>query len=176
MSSTQVTSAAETTDDNLSRQLQEWTQTSFTDLYNLGKDPQAQTLFTPDAQITLNGAVLSPEKYNEHITEQRGAAPRIDVVWGDVLAKPEAESCSILFKGSYTITRSLKFRLRAGPMQTLTHIVLEARVAEIDSERKITSLLQTETYENPPVHLAPVPAGVASSQGDTSGVDNGQGS
>lgn len=92
MSSTQATSAAETTNDNLSRQLQEWTQTSLTDIYKLDKDPQAQMLFTPDAQISINGDVLSPEKYNEHITGQRGAATRIDIVWGEVLANPEDES------------------------------------------------------------------------------------
>jgi hypothetical protein len=88
------TSTAETTDDNLSRQLREWTQTSLTDLYNVDKDPQAQTLFTPDAQITINGDVLSPEKYNEHITGQRasGVVTRIDIVWGDVLVTPEHES------------------------------------------------------------------------------------
>ena len=90
--STQVISTAESTDDNLSRQLQEWTQTSLTDLYNLDKDPQAQTLFTPDAQITVNGDIPSPEKYNEHITGQRGVATRIDIVWGDVLAIPEDAS------------------------------------------------------------------------------------
>ena len=39
------------------------------------------------------------------------------------------EQCSILFKGSYTITRSSKLRILGGPMQTLTHVVLEARYA-----------------------------------------------
>ncbi|KAH9055388.1 hypothetical protein EDB87DRAFT_1641592 [Lactarius vividus] len=176
MSSTQATAAAGTTDDslNLSKQLQEWTQTSFTDLYNLDQDPQTQTLFTPDAQITFNGEVLSLEKYDEHIKEQRGGATRVDVLWESVLANPEDESRSVLFKGSYTITRSLRFRLRAAPMQTLTHVVLEARVVEVDLNRKIVSLLQTETYDRPPVHLAPVPAVI--SQGDTSEVDGTQGS
>jgi len=98
------------------------------------------------------------------------------LVWGDVVALPEDVSCSISFKGSYTVTRSLKFRLRAGPMQTITHVVLEARVVEIDSEPKITSLLQTETVDRPPVHLAPVPVDSVSSQGDASVVDTSQGS
>ncbi len=91
MSSTQATAAAGTTDDNLSRQLQ-WTQTSFTDLYNLDQEPQTQTLFTLDAQITVNGDVLSLEKYDEHIREQRGGATRVDILWEDVLANPEDES------------------------------------------------------------------------------------
>ncbi|KAI9452285.1 hypothetical protein BJY52DRAFT_1293819 [Lactarius psammicola] len=177
MSSTQPAAAAGTTDDNLSRQLQEWTQTSFTDLYNLDKDPQTQTLFASDAQITVNGDVLSLEKYDEHIREQRGGATRVDILWENVLANPEDESVrSVLFKGSYTITRSLRFRLRAAPMQTSTHVVLEARVVEVNSERKIASLLQTETYDRTPVHLTPVPAGSVSSQGDTSEVEGSQGS
>ena len=83
---TQATSTA-ATDSNLSTQLQ----TSFADLYNLDKEPQAQTLFTSDAQITLNAAVLSLEQYNEHILEQRAAATHINVVWADVLAIPENE-------------------------------------------------------------------------------------
>ncbi|KAI9441928.1 hypothetical protein H4582DRAFT_1935943 [Lactarius indigo] len=170
MSSTQTAATAEATIDDLSRQVQAWTQTSFTDLYNLDQDPQTQTLFTPDAQITVNGEVLSLEKFDEHIKVQRGGATRVDILWEDVLASPEDDSRSVLFKGSYTITRSLKFRLRAAPMQTLTHVVLEARV---DSDRKIASLLQTETYDRPPVHLTPVPVG--SSQGDTPEVDSTQG-
>jgi hypothetical protein len=170
-----VVAAAGTTYDNLSKQLQEWTQTSFTNLYNLDKDPQTQSLFVPGAQITVNGDKLSPEKYDEHIKEVRTGATRIDVVWGDVVAIPEEKSCSISFKGSYTITRSSKIRLLGGPMQTLTHIVLEARVIEIDSEQKITSLLQTETFERPPVHF-PAPVGPASSQGDAAPADASQGS
>jgi hypothetical protein len=92
MSSTQVVAAAGTTYDNLSKQLQEWTQTSFTNLYNLDKDPQTQSLFVPGAQITVNGDKLSPEKYDEHIKEVRTGATRIDVVWGDVVAIPEEKS------------------------------------------------------------------------------------
>ena len=92
MSPTQAAAAAGTTGDSLSRQLQEWTQTSFTDLYNRDQDPQTQALFTPDAQITVNGDKLSLDKFDEHIKELRGAATRVDILWGDVLAIPEDES------------------------------------------------------------------------------------
>ena len=92
MSSTQTAAAAGTTGDSLSRQLQEWTQSSFTDLYNHDRDPQTQALFTPDAQITVNGDKLSLDKFDEHIKELRGAATRVDILWGDVLAIPEDES------------------------------------------------------------------------------------
>jgi hypothetical protein len=92
MSSTQVAAAARTTYDNLSKQLQEWTQTSFTNLYNLNQDPHTQSLFVPDAQITVNGDKLSPEKYDEHIKEVRAGATRVDIVWGDIVAIPEDKS------------------------------------------------------------------------------------
>ena len=89
---TQVAAAAGTTYDNLSKQLQEWTQTSITNLYNLNQDPQTQSLFAPDAQITVNGDKLSPEKYDEQIKEVRAGATHIDTVWGDILSVPEDKS------------------------------------------------------------------------------------
>ena len=89
---TQVAAAAGTTYDNLSKQLQEWTQTSITNLYNLDQDPQTQSLFVPDAQITVNGDKLSPEKYDEQIKEVRAGATQINTVWGDIVSVPEDKS------------------------------------------------------------------------------------
>ena len=89
---TQVAAAAGTTYDNLSKQLQEWTQTSITNLYNLDQDPQTQSLFVPDAQITVNGDKLSPEKYDEQVKEVRAGATQINTVWGDIVSVPEDKS------------------------------------------------------------------------------------
>ena len=89
---TQVAAAAGTTYDNLSKQLQEWTQTSITNLYNLDQDPQIQSLFVPDAQITVNGDKLSPEKYDEQVKEVRAGATQINTVWGDIVSVPEDKS------------------------------------------------------------------------------------
>jgi len=86
---TSTTTAAETTNDGLSRQLQEWTQSSLANLYNLDRDPQVQALFTPDATITVNGDEISLEQYDAHIREQRVATTRIAVRWEDVLAFPD---------------------------------------------------------------------------------------
>ena len=108
MSSTEVAAAAGATGDNLSRQFQEWTQTWFTNLYNLDQDPQIQALFTPDAQITVNGDKLSPEKYDEHIKGLRAAATQVDILWGDVLAIPDDESvrCRLSPVIAATLTRA----------------------------------------------------------------------
>jgi hypothetical protein len=92
MSSTEVTAAAGTTDDNLLRQLQEWTQSSLTALYNLDQEPQTQALFTPDAQIIVNGDKLSPDQYDEQIKELRTAAAKIDTHWENIVAIPEDDS------------------------------------------------------------------------------------
>ena len=92
MSSTQVTAAAGTTDDDLLRQLQEWTQSSITALYNLDQEPQTQALFTADAQITVNGDKLSPDQYDEQIKELRAAAAKINTHWEDIVVIPEGDS------------------------------------------------------------------------------------
>ncbi|KAI0291236.1 hypothetical protein B0F90DRAFT_1824043 [Multifurca ochricompacta] len=156
------------------RELQEWAQSTLTNLYSLDQALQIPTLFTPDAELSINGDKLTLEKFEDHIKAQNGVAIRTDISWTNALAISGDEPYIALFEGSYTLTRSLRMRLRAAPMQvhqfyTSTHY--SHRVVESGSERKFASLIQTETYERPPVHLPPV--GAVSPQGASESNEEG---
>ncbi|KAI0264215.1 hypothetical protein BC834DRAFT_884290 [Gloeopeniophorella convolvens] len=147
-----------TSTDSSPTQLQEWAQSALASLYSLDQDPPTQTLFTSDAQITINDEAFTPDTFHERLSGLRGAASRVNISWEEARATLNADSDSALFEGIYTITRSLKLRLRAAPMQSLTHAKVQAQLVGPGTDLKIASLSQTETYERPPVNLHPVGA------------------
>jgi len=126
--------------------------------------------YATDISITINGAATTRDDFIQSVQQKTAAISGVSFDWGHVIVVPDDPSLpneSGIVSASYTMTRSLKIRIRAGPMQIMTKVVFQARV-ECDSpqssygsdtttdSRKIVKLFMTSVDEQVPINFSPV--------------------
>ena len=86
------------------------------------------SVMSPNAVVVVNGQKIDAELLKENYEGLRGATAHIDLEWGDVKEESTegAGYDSGTVVGEYTITRSLRFRIRVGPAQAKTKIRFRA--------------------------------------------------
>ena len=121
--------------------LSAWFKAQIERLYNVSEesDLQAQLgdIFTDNARIVLNHKPISVDDFNREFTSRRFAVVGETLDWqhivdarnedkaeGDGLCPDDEVEGTVA--GSYIVTRSLKFRIRAAPAQRKCHVVFSA--------------------------------------------------
>lgn len=148
--------------------LQNWTKAQLTSLFtsdDASFDDAFEATFGRDVSISREGdsssssSSSSRDELKEHYRAQRAAMTKVDITWGDVevVSKDSNNPDEAgTVTGSFTITRSLHFRLRAGPMQTQNVVSFKAIVeqdqtaVEGPDKRRIVLFEDNEKVEPPP--------------------------
>ncbi|KAH8110376.1 hypothetical protein DFH11DRAFT_1514418 [Phellopilus nigrolimitatus] len=135
--------------------LKEWTRERLSALYTAPTEDafhaSFESAFAPAcAHVRLNGEEVERNEFKSRIMSMRAPMTSADVKWEDLNTVEEEEARGTV-SGSWTVVRSLKFRLRAAPAQMKRVITFNARVepgdsAGEDDPRRIVSL--TETVED----------------------------
>ncbi|KAK0490124.1 hypothetical protein EDD18DRAFT_550679 [Armillaria luteobubalina] len=114
--------------------LTEWAKSQFS---NLLKEPGNQleevSVFTADAQVLVNHSQVSVEQFKKSLAEKFGAGVVQDVQinWKELIHDEEVG----IVAGFVDVTRSMKFRIRAGPAQIHTYISLSMKVSQEGDQR-----------------------------------------
>jgi len=126
--------------------------------------------YATDISITINGAATTRDDFIQSVQQKTAAISGVSFDWGHVIVVPDDPSLpneSGIVSGTYTMTRSLKIRIRAGPAQIMTKVVFQARV-ECDlpqssygsdtatDSQKIVKLSMTSVDEHVPISFTPV--------------------
>lgn len=138
--------------------LASWAQARLAALYEFspnapGADFQTSfdTLFSSKAQILINHQPVALDAFKDDLSHRSSAAVRASVAWKELIEVPKAdgpESEAGIVAGCFIITRSMKFRIRAAPAQTLSTVIFSAKIdrdpdiREGDA-RRIMHLVQT---------------------------------
>ncbi|KAG6867591.1 hypothetical protein C0993_000812 [Termitomyces sp. T159_Od127] len=157
----------ESTDGIPSASLKTWFQTKLESLYEVPSHPDSEhsphlsvALFTSRTQILLNHIPITFEDFQNDIRSQLQSSIHASVSWKDVMEvyNPEDESQKQegIVAGIYVVTRSLKFRIRAGPAQRKTTVVFSAKIERDpnihdEDARRVVHLHQTQLDEAVPI-------------------------
>lgn len=192
-----------------------WLQASLAALYKPNDsdfESNFDRTFAADAEITANHAPIARDAFKEDMRSRGFAATSVDVSYKDVIEAPVADgqqatevstSRSSKWTGSLTcvvflspqsgivagfvsVTRSLRFRIRAAPAQTTANIIFSAKCVAIittsasaiafltivlcrigrdstppadgsqDDGRRIVQFFQTSVDKAAPIHLQSV--------------------
>ncbi|KAH7916107.1 hypothetical protein BJ138DRAFT_1109026 [Hygrophoropsis aurantiaca] len=144
--------------------LPSWTQSRLTAVYQAPDDETFHNAFdaafSPKCEVFASQeSSESIETLKEQLLARRAATVNSKVDWDNTptLESNEAVAGPAAIDGSFVVTRSLKFRIRAGPAQRLTHVVFEAKVdqgeGDTDDSRRIVSFRHTSTDSTPPIHF-----------------------
>ena len=134
-------------------------------------------MFAPGCQVIVNHTPIAIETFKDQLRTSLGASVSAKTDWENVItASPktreddqESPQCSTSEEASIvaaflTITRSMKFRIRAAPAQRQSLVHLSAKIEGNGTEdadgRRITSLWWTSVERTPPIHF-PTPHAVS---------------
>ncbi|KAH9485882.1 hypothetical protein JR316_0002797 [Psilocybe cubensis] len=151
----------------------QWLRNRFTSLYEAAPPPEEAdfkalfvSIFSEDAQVWFNHEQISVDAFQEKITSANYAAKEASIDWKDLIEIPgnDAEHEGIV-AGSFVVTRSMKFRIRAAPAQRLNHNIFSAKInidptAQPDitgSKRRISEFFLTSFDKAAPIHLQSIP-------------------
>lgn len=154
--------------------LTEWTQSHFQAIYAATSEDAfnaaIDAFFSPNVEMYNNEKKMTREDAREEIAQRWRGAQRVDVKWENSIEVPkEGEGLTGkeagLVSGFFVVTRSLRFRVRAAPMQQLNYVTFNGRVEqdpavepdEQGDRRRITYLYQTSVDKAAPLHLHPIP-------------------
>ncbi|THU90352.1 hypothetical protein K435DRAFT_728446 [Dendrothele bispora CBS 962.96] len=154
---------------NTTPSLTDWAKTRIGSLYELhstsGEEQQAQQtgaglVFAPNVQIFHNHKQTSPEDFQKEISQTFGSVGS-SVEWKECVEVPGEDSREGIVAGFLVVTRTLKFRIRAGPAKNNTFVSFSAKIeedanSEADGQgdrRRIVQLFHTSSSKAAPVHL-----------------------
>ncbi|SJK99109.1 uncharacterized protein ARMOST_02395 [Armillaria ostoyae] len=132
--------------------LTEWAKSQFSNLFKEpGNQLEEVSVFTADAQVLLNHSQVSVEQFKKSLAEKFGAGVVQDVQidWKELIHDEEAGFVA----GFVDVTRSMKFRIRAGPAQIHTYISLSMKVAQEGDQRTVSQMFYTSVDKAAEVHL-----------------------
>ncbi|EJC99907.1 uncharacterized protein FOMMEDRAFT_22918 [Fomitiporia mediterranea MF3/22] len=151
--------------------LKTWTQERLKALYTAPDDDAFhsafESAFAPEGQstIVINGKEMPREKLKDEIKAQRAAMTKVNVEFHEPIEDAEttreidnADSQPGIVKGSWTVTRSLRFKLRGAPDQMRRISQFEAKVEPLSpgsDEYRIVHLAETVEVKRPPIQLLP---------------------
>ncbi|EIW82447.1 hypothetical protein CONPUDRAFT_81921 [Coniophora puteana RWD-64-598 SS2] len=140
------------------------------------------SVFAPGCQVIVNHTPASIDEFKDQLRTNLGASVSAKTSWENVItASPRSPSednqessqgvtsdQASIVAAFVTITRSMKFRIRAAPAQRQSLVHLSAKIEGNGTEeadgRRITSLLWTSVERTPPIHF-PTPHAVAAQTG-----------
>lgn len=123
----------------MSDHLVNWFKDSLTSLYQSALDSAqgklsstVESLFEGDAHIIYNHEQIDLAKLDEALGISSALAIRAEVEWKEVMSSTvggnnETQQDAIV-TGYFIVTRSMKFRIRAAPAQTLQHCFFSAKI------------------------------------------------
>ncbi|KAG7094641.1 hypothetical protein E1B28_005465 [Marasmius oreades] len=138
--------------------LAEWAQSQITKLFetqsedNTGvQEAHFTTTFSPTAHITMNHESISLADFQKRISElgAHGLVKSGSVEWKNVLEDRETG----IFAGFFVLTRSMAFKIRAGPAQNHTFVTVSARIEQDGDKKRIVDLVYTSATKAAPVHI-----------------------
>ncbi|KAL0955435.1 hypothetical protein HGRIS_001679 [Hohenbuehelia grisea] len=117
--------------------------------------------FADKALIRVNGDDVDLPKFKDSVSASGFAATSSQVDWADDV-KVEEDSNGGTISGSYTLTRTLKFRIRAAPAVRKSRVNFVAKVEAASSAPessnasrwRIVSLTETTEDITPPIRFA----------------------
>ncbi|CAA7263069.1 unnamed protein product [Cyclocybe aegerita] len=133
------------------------------------QDVYAET-FSSTASIILNHKNVTMDAFKKELEDASSAIKGASVDWKELVETPSDDSSGGIVAGFFVVTRSMKFRIRAGPAQRLSYNVFSAKVATdgqapgSDSGegcRQITELFITHVDKAAPIHLHAIDAGIS---------------
>ncbi|KAH7930066.1 hypothetical protein BV22DRAFT_1125225 [Leucogyrophana mollusca] len=148
--------------------LSNWTQSRLSAVYEAPDDDTLQKAFDAafsskcEVFVSQEPAAESLETLRDQLSNRRSATIGSKVSWENAptVKADELSTGPADVTGSFVVTRSLKFRIRAAPVQRLTHVTFEAKVdqgdagtADIDNSRHIVSFRYTSEDSTPPIHF-----------------------
>ncbi|KAF8336071.1 hypothetical protein F5887DRAFT_1250022 [Amanita rubescens] len=131
-----MSTSTHTSDDSLIT----WFKTRIEAFHGISENPDLHTFFSDDARIVLNHRLISVDDFYGEFARRRFAVVEVTVDWQHIVddkvldaAEQENEDKAgelgtEIVAGSYIVTSSLKFRVRAAPAQKKSHVVFSARV------------------------------------------------
>ncbi|KJA13096.1 hypothetical protein HYPSUDRAFT_60084 [Hypholoma sublateritium FD-334 SS-4] len=154
-----------------------WLQARLGALYEVHAAPdeaafvaQFDTVFARDAKVMLNHVPSPRTAYLAKLRGEHFAAVRESVEWRELIEVLPADGApgttGGVVAGFFIGTRSMKFRIRAGPAQQLSYNSFSARIeekadvepsAEDGSRLRITELFITSVHKAAPIHISPIP-------------------
>ncbi|KDR67202.1 hypothetical protein GALMADRAFT_80058 [Galerina marginata CBS 339.88] len=157
----------------------QWLQGAFTSLYESAppaevSDFEALFLFTfsEEAEIILNHEKVPLETFQLGLSKANFAISRASVEWKEVIEVPPKDGGTdpeVIVAGFFVVTRSMKFRIRAGPAQRLSYNSFSAKFAgppdAEGSRRRIAQLVITTLDVAAPIHLQGIPHAESANQG-----------
>ncbi|KAG5719413.1 hypothetical protein E4T56_gene13474 [Termitomyces sp. T112] len=146
--------------------LKTWFQTQIQSLYGIPSQTDSRNLpqvfFSSGAQILLNHVPVTLEDFQSDIQSQLQSSRQTSISWKDVIevysSGADSQNETGIVAGIYIVTRSLNFRIRAGPAQRKTTVVFTAKIhrdptIHDEDARRIVYLRQTLVDEAVPVHI-----------------------
>ena len=155
--------------------LTEWTQSHFQAIYAATSEDAfnaaIDAFFSPNVEMYNNEKKMTREDAREEIAQRWRGAQRVDVKWensievpkeGEGLTGKEVRSSSHhsllvlltdlnkagLVSGFFVVTRSLRFRVRAAPMQQLNYVTFNGRFVVSLSFAWIPCILTVYCYHH----------------------------
>ncbi|KAG7441843.1 uncharacterized protein BT62DRAFT_936719 [Guyanagaster necrorhizus] len=132
--------------------LTEWTKSQFSSLFRPSEHlfPEV-SVFSADALIMVNHTVVSVVQFKTLLAEKfgAGAVQDADINWKELIYDDETG----VVAGFVDVTRSMKFRIRAGPAQIHTYVGLSAKIVQNGDERTVTQMFYTSVDKAAEVHL-----------------------
>ncbi|KAG6887434.1 hypothetical protein C0995_015307 [Termitomyces sp. Mi166 len=124
-------------------------------------NPPQQALFSLSAQIVVNHIPVALEDFQSDIRNRLRFSRQTSVSWGDVIEvydSQDGQNEEGIVAGIFVLTRSLNFRIRAGPAQRKTTVIFSAKIhrdptIHDEDGRRIVQLHQTQIDEAVPVHI-----------------------
>ncbi|KAL5513827.1 hypothetical protein ACEPAH_4228 [Sanghuangporus vaninii] len=157
--------------------LKKWTEERLTSLFTAPSDDDFHAAFDSafaqddQSSVVVNGEEMSRDKFKEEVKAQRAAMLKADVKFEDLKEEAtggQSESGPSIIKGTWTVTRSLKFRIRAAPAQIHRVSTFEAKVEPVSpgsSDFRIVHLTETVENKRPPINISPIGRGGAAEAG-----------
>ncbi|KAK0203330.1 hypothetical protein DFS33DRAFT_1330097 [Desarmillaria ectypa] len=132
--------------------LTEWTKSHFSSLFKPSENQlQEVSAFTENAEVLVNHTQVSVEQFKKSLAEKFGAGVVQDVQidWKELIHDEEAG----IVAGFVDVTRSMKFRIRAGPAQIHTYISISMKIAQTGDQRAVSQMFYTSVDKAAELHL-----------------------
>ncbi|KIM36908.1 hypothetical protein M413DRAFT_448832 [Hebeloma cylindrosporum] len=166
--------------------LRSWVQTRLESIYAFAQQPEeyfrdfVNTTFSENAIIRHNHELVSKEEFLQRLIVGNFACLHASVnLWGSQVVEIPAggDSEGGIIAGFFEVTRSLKYRIRAGPAQRESHNIFSSKVEDLGKEEsgdrklRISEFFVTSVNKAVPVHLQNLPGSIDSNLPEkTSGV------
>jgi len=122
-------------------------------------------ILAPNIQVQHNDETLDAAQKRSQMLATTAAAAHVDIKWENLVETSPGE-----LEGTYVLTVSSKFRVRAGPVQRFMTVNFTATVANVgddtttttdadaDSDpRRVVQLKEQEDVKVAPIHLQSIP-------------------